>query len=114
MLGSLTRYSVNEICRSRWPEWSGLGTLTVNLAGCLAIGWILAPRPDQTGPLSEPLRLFLVTGILGGLTTFSSFANETVDLWAVNQRVWSVTFFTANLLLGMLCIGCGRWLGGFR
>lgn len=56
------------------------GTLVVNLVGCLAIGILFGFAEARDAPLSREARLFLVTGLLGGFTTFSSFGWETVAL----------------------------------
>lgn len=75
-IGALARWGIAGTMPSGgWP-WP---TLTVNLVGCLLLGVLIGTlaerRPDLTWP-----RTFLGAGVLGGFTTFSAFAMETVDL----------------------------------
>lgn len=109
-------------CWMRW--WLGLklnavapllplGTLTANLAGGyligLALGWFL-----QHPTLPPEYRLFLITGLLGGLTTFSTFSMESVELLMGEQYGWAAlhvsTHLAGSLLLTALGIATMRWL----
>ena len=79
-LGSIARYllggQLNRLAdRSLFPY----ETLVINVSGCLAIGW-LAGLAEGRGILSPEARLFLMVGVLGGFTTFSSFGYETFQL----------------------------------
>src|SRR4051795_5688952 len=78
VVGALARWGVARALPSPaggWP-WA---TLLVNLTGCALIGFLLAVLLARF-PTSPWLRPFLVTGVLGGYTTFSTFAVETVRL----------------------------------
>lgn len=98
------------------------GTLAVNLAGCVSIGLIagLASRhgaPSQDGlptpfaGLDHSVRLLLVTGLLGGFTTFSAFSIETVDLLRLAQPARAATYVLASVLLGLTLAWVGWRLG---
>jgi fluoride exporter len=93
------------------PQWSGfpLGTLLVNCVGGLLIGAALAWFSRSP---HELLRLLLVTGFLGGLTTFSSFSGESLLL--LQRGEWPLAFaHSAAHLLGSLgCAALGFWLVG--
>jgi CrcB protein len=102
-LGSVSRYGVSRL----WPVAPGgfpVATLTVNLLGSFAIGllyiWI-ASRPGTGG---DAARLFWMTGVLGGFTTYSAFALEATLL--------GFSFAGAAYVL-VTVIGCigGAWLG---
>jgi len=82
------------------------GTLAVNLAGCLAIGALggLAQARQVLGPQT---RLFLMIGMLGGFTTFSTFSYESVTLLAQREELRALAYVSLHLLLG---IGFA-WLG---
>jgi len=83
-----------------------IGTLAVNVAGCLAIGF-LGGLVEVKQTLSPPDRLFLLVGLLGGFTTFSTFAFETLALLRDEQIVRAC----ANVLLSTV-LGLGAaWLG---
>lgn len=105
-LGAVARYALTGIMQKRFPHFTPAGTLAVNVAGCLLIGVLMAivvKRPD----FSPNLRLFLITGILGSLTTFSTFGYETVELMREEEyraAFWNVA---ANLLLGLPAVFAG-------
>jgi CrcB protein len=104
--GSLLRYSIAGWVQ-RWTAGSfPAGTLTVNLVGCLAIGFLASLF---TGPvlIREEYRLAMLVGVLGGFTTFSSFSWETVSL--ANDGQW--WFAAANILLSNACGLFAAWLG---
>jgi fluoride exporter len=79
------------------PRWSGfpLGTLAVNCIGGLLIGMALAWF-ERTP--NEVLRLLLVTGFLGGLTTFSSFSGESLVLLQRGEYLMAVAHTVAHVL----------------
>lgn len=85
-----------------------LGTLAANLIGGYAIGVVMAwcvARPD----LPPEWRLFIVTGLLGGLTTFSSFSAEVVQM-LLRQQYGMATLTTVLHLAGSLVMtGLGVW-----
>jgi CrcB protein len=79
-----------------------LGTLTSNLLGGYAIG-IVAELMGQHSAFSPEIRLFLVTGLLGGLTTFSTFSAESAALLSRGQFAWALAH-TAGHLLGSVAL----------
>jgi CrcB protein len=113
-LGALLRYAVsvgvNRAAQAHWLPW---GTLVVNLLGCLLIG-VVAALADARGGLGAPARLFLVVGLLGGFTTYSAFAYET--LWLLRERSTpeALVYVGLHLLLGLLLVWAGWRLGGGR
>jgi CrcB protein len=92
-----------------------LGTLTVNLLGCFAIGLVSAAI-DLRGWFEPQQRLLILTGLLGAFTTFSTFGLETVRLIDQGEAVAGLLNIAANVVLGLLLVIVGRkaflWLGG--
>jgi CrcB protein len=90
-------------------RWSGslfpLGTLCVNVAGCLAIGF-LATRAEASA-LPAHYRLGLLVGVLGGFTTFSSFSWETLQLFERRESLYAA----GNVLLSVLVCLLACWAG---
>jgi len=108
--GSLARYLVGAWVGG-WtaataPQRFPYGTLAVNLLGCLAIGVLaaLAERQPWFGPGA---RLFLLTGVLGGFTTFSAFGLDAVDLLRRGEVLLAAVYAGASVLLGLAAV----WLG---
>lgn len=83
-LGSAGRYLVATWTADRFGPAFPWGTFTVNVAGSFLIG-LLATLADETGRLGPHGRVFLVVGVLGGFTTFSSFSLESLRLVEDNQ-----------------------------
>jgi len=105
--GSVSRYYLGGLvlhlfAASRFP----LATLTVNTLGCLAIGAI-AGLAEHTDLVSPATRLFLLTGVLGGFTTFSAFGFETFALG--RGQLWSAA--TLNVGLHLIVALPAVWIG---
>lgn len=96
-LGSVLRAYLNGVVNRHFPHDLPFGTLSVNLIGSLVIG-ILFALFTYTPYFSVTMKSFLTTGILGGLTTFSTFALET--FWLFNQG--SLVLGLANTLLNVV------------
>jgi len=106
-LGSVARYLIGGLVlhatgAARFP-WS---TLFVNATGCLAIG-VLAGFAERAHVLSPATRLFLITGFLGGYTTFSAFAYETFFLGREHAWVSAAANVLASVTLGLVAV----WVG---
>ena len=78
-LGLLARHGVN-VAFARVGRAVPYATAAVNIAGCLAIGVLAGLVASGTVRMSEPVRAFVFVGVLGGFTTFSSFALDTLTL----------------------------------
>jgi len=103
-IGSLCRYLLSRyVTINFFPAYPYIGTAVVNITGCLLIGFfVFYFTENRFGPDSLTWRLFLVTGLCGGYTTFSSFSLENVQL-IQNQQVFTFLSYTfASLALGLL------------
>ncbi len=108
-IGSVARYFVSKL-NLYWDFYSvPIGTLLVNIIGSLIIGF-LAGMSDKTNILSLELRLFLMVGICGGFTTFSSFTNENLMLLH-NGQFLSIFLYTGlSVILGFIAVYFGYTL----
>lgn len=101
--GALLRWQTGVWLNTRWAGFP-LGTLLVNLVGGLLIGMALEYFGRQP---NELLKLLLVTGFLGGLTTFSAFSGESLTLLQRGQFGWALAHSAAHVLgsLGAAALG---------
>lgn len=110
-LGSILRYAVSLLFQSVGFKSYPYSTLSVNTIGCYLIGivWYIA----ETKQLPESSRLFLMTGVLGGFTTFSTFSMESVQLLKDGQTLAFIAYILLSNLLGLLFVytgySTGKW-----
>lgn len=106
-LGSILRYVLSGwVHRILDNPWFPYGTLAVNIAGSLAIGFLAGLAESRLFFTSE-VRLLVFIGLLGGFTTFSSFTMETFTLARNAQFLAALMNITAQVILGFVAV----WLG---
>ncbi|HMO50610.1 MAG TPA: fluoride efflux transporter CrcB [Kiritimatiellia bacterium] len=112
-LGALTRYGAT-VLSARWLgtqfPW---GTLLVNFTGCFLIGLIIG-FSERSDVLTPAARIFLIVGFLGGLTTFSTYALETINA----ARAGDIFTLTLNILaqngVGLMLVALGMLASRLR
>ena len=102
-VGALLRWQAGIWLNASWSGFP-LGTLLVNCAGGLLIGVSLVWFDEWSSPL---LRLLLVTGLLGGLTTFSAFSAESLLLLERGQWLLAATHTLSHLVGALACAALG-------
>lgn len=111
-IGAWLRWGLGLWLNPALPELP-LGTLAANLVGGYLIGLGIAFFMQHPG-LAPEWRLFIITGFLGGLTTFSTFSAETVTLLMRGQYTWGAAIIAAHLggslLMTVLGIQSFKWL----
>ena len=107
-LGALLRWYLGLRLNPLFPTLP-LGTLAANLAGGFLIGLLFAWLGRHPG-LAPELRLFLITGFLGGLTTFSTFSAEVVNLFARGEHLWGLAAAASHVLGSLALTAAGMAL----
>ena len=97
-IGALSRYFLSSHITHVFGPGFPLGILIVNVLGCFAMG-VIAEFSALSWSLSPEMRSLLVTGILGGFTTFSAFALDTAVMMERNDLV-SAMFYVAGSVFG--------------
>jgi fluoride exporter len=109
-LGTLARYGVSNWVQRGTSHSFPVGTLTVNLLGCLAFGlvWAFAERRIES---AESLRLYALTGFMGAFTTFSTLAFDGSQM--LDRRAWwsFAAYVGLQNVLGILLVMAGLALG---
>ncbi len=103
-IGSGMRYLVILGC-SRLTQFP-LGTITVNVTGCLLIGILGHVFANATGT-RHTVSLGLIVGVLGGFTTFSSFGNDTYKLAINDQTIAAIVNVGISNILGLAAVVIG-------
>jgi len=104
-IGGVSRYLLSQMLHTRYTTEFPIGTLGVNILGCFFIGIVFG--------LSEKLnfahewQLFLITGILGGFTTFSAFSNETFSLMRDGQIWIALSYILLSVVFGIVATFLG-------
>lgn len=104
-IGGILRYLLYSRIHLKFPSTFPLGTMLVNLVGCLFIGLFIGLI--EKGNINQEWRFFLATGLCGGFTTFSAFSIETLGLLKTGQTVYALVYVGASVLLGLLL----TWFG---
>jgi CrcB protein len=104
-IGGICRYLLSQSVQSKFLSSFPFGTLAVNLIGCFLIGIVF--ELSSRSNISQEWRLFLATGLLGGFTTFSAFANETINLLREGQLVYASLYIIASVFLGLIATYTG-------
>lgn len=106
-VGAGARHLIGQLMLARlgpgFPWW----TLSINIAGSLAMGVLIGWFARSGG--SEAARLFLSVGILGGFTTFSSFSMEFWLLFERGQLAQAAAYVLASVLIGIAACGAGMF-----
>lgn len=108
-LGSVARALCSNFVQQASNSTFPFGTLAVNVIGCFVIG-ALSELGEASEIFSPETRSFIFVGILGGFTTFSSFGNETINLFRGGLPASAVGNIAAQLVIGLLAVWLGRLL----
>lgn len=108
-VGSVLRYAASGLAQDLFRNSTfPVGTLLVNLAGCLLIG-AGSQLAEARGAFSDSSRALLFIGVLGGFTTFSAFSNETFSLFRSGSPLLAWLNVAVQVLGGLGCVWLGRY-----
>ncbi|MCL4504022.1 MAG: fluoride efflux transporter CrcB [Deltaproteobacteria bacterium] len=113
-IGSVCRYALSLLAVQLFGVKFPWGTLVVNLSGCFLIGLAFALADRGLNIMNPTIRLFFMTGFLGGLTTFSTYALETATSMRAGMHLVAVANFLSNNLIGGALVFLGMLVGRLR
>ncbi|MBP9990415.1 MAG: CrcB family protein [Bacteroidales bacterium] len=108
-LGGMLRYLV-YLLTDHLRIHSSWATMIVNIVGCMILG-VICGVIDKGGNISNNLRLFLVFGICGGFTTFSTFINDGFKLMRGGEMFYAIGYAALSIFIGLALLYCGYLLG---
>lgn len=105
-LGSVARWVLSGAVMKATGALFPLGTLAVNILGCFLIGFLMG-LVEFRGIFAPEQRQFLVIGVLGGFTTFSSFSYETLALFRNGEHTLAGLNVLGNVVCCLVAVGLG-------
>ena len=107
-VGAILRYAVSGYVQAISGSIDfPYGTLSVNVIGCFFIG-LLSFVAEEKGVLSPQIRMLILVRLLGSSTTFSTFSNETMELFMYSENLRAVLNLGAHIAFGLLAVWIGR------
>lgn len=103
-IGSAARYLVNLGATRAFGTGFPVATMTVNILGSFVMGALVVALAQLGGQRFAP---FLMTGILGGFTTFSAFSLDAVSLWERGQAVAAAGYVAGSVVLSLAALAAG-------
>ncbi len=113
-LGAVSRYGVALMAVRLFGSDFPWGTLIVNLSGCFLIGLSFALADRGMNFMIPSARLFFITGYLGALTTFSTFALESVNSLRASTHLLALANILGTNFVGGALVFLGMWVGRLR
>lgn len=105
-VGAMARYVLNASITRSWGDGFPYGVLIINVLGSLLAGAATAVLLQRM-PLNDTLRLFIVSGFLGGFTTFSAFSLDVLKLVNANQSGFAALYVLASVVLSVIAVFAG-------
>lgn len=112
-LGGLARYALGTWIMAKYGGRFPLGTFVINVSGAFLIGALMTLLTERWQPHPN-WRLFLVVGVLGGYTTFSSFEYETLQAVRDGERWMGLLYVAGSVVLGYAAVWLGAALAARR
>lgn len=100
IVGCVARYGVSQAVQVFYGKSFPLATLIINVSGCLAMGFLFYLTLERVS-VSPSMRVAILTGVLGGFTTFSTFAMEALLLAEDGEVRTALLYVTLSVALGI-------------
>ncbi|HET7649406.1 MAG TPA: fluoride efflux transporter CrcB [Gammaproteobacteria bacterium] len=107
--GCCARYGLTQLVQHVYGRNFPLATLLVNILGCLLMGFLFFLTLERVS-MSPTLRAAVLTGGLGGFTTFSTFAMESLLLLEERETGYALLYLGLSVVLGLIAVLLGAWL----
>ena len=109
IFGCMARYGMTQLTQMVYGNRFPLATLSINVLGCFLMGFLFFETVDRV-TISPALRAGILTGVLGGFTTFSTFSMETLLLIEDGETRTAIWYLSSSIVLGLLAAGVGAYI----
>jgi len=110
-LGGAARYGITLWAARAWGETFPWGTLLINVLGSFVIGLVFnLTVPDGPLPANDNVRLFVMSGLCGGFTTFSAFSLQALLLLRDGEWLPALAYMVGSVVLCLAAVVFGHWL----
>lgn len=109
-LGALARYGLDRVIERRSFSVFPWSTFAINVSGCFIVGLVIGALVDRHHA-PQWVRAALVVGFCGAYTTFSTFAQETLDLAEANDYAFALLNISMSVVVGLMAVLVGQHLG---
>lgn len=109
-IGASLRHGAGLLSLRLLPQHWPWATFSVNILGCLIMGFVVGWFALKSEAGGQTLRLFLTTGLLGGFTTFSAFSLETMNMLRSGETLKGVAYASLSVVLSVAALGLGLYL----
>lgn len=107
--GAIARFLADGFVAKIWSDPFPVGTFLINGLGCFLAGFLAATAAGRTAWLSGDARIGVTVGFLGGFTTFSAYALQSLQAAQAGQFNVALTYFLMSPVLGLVCAWGGYW-----
>jgi CrcB protein len=108
-VGCCARYGVTQLIQLVYGKSFPLATLVINVLGCFLMGFLFFETLERLS-VSPVMRTAILTGGLGGFTTFSTFAIESLLLYEDGERGYALLYLLLSVILGLFAALLGAYL----
>lgn len=109
ILGCWSRYLMTQLVQSIWGNAFPYATLIINVSGCFLMGFLFIETLERL-TIAVPLRTGILTGFMGGYTTFSTFGMETLLLFEQGEMAKGALYLLLSNFLGVTAAFFGAFL----
>jgi fluoride exporter len=106
-MGSMLRYAVTLLVTQRFGPGFPWGTFVINIAGSFVIGIVSELSQTRALGVTPLVRIFLMTGVIGGFTTFSTFSLDMVTLASERAMLLAFLYGAGSIILGFIAAFAG-------
>lgn len=109
VFGCIARFGVTQLVQAVYGNEFPLATFCINVTGCFLMGFLFYEMLDKV-QVTPPIRAGVLTGVLGGFTTFSTFSMETITLVENGQTRTAALYLGCSIVFGLAAILMGAYI----